>query len=160
VTTTSPASEGRFPSVGAAALAGLLATSIVLAAGTLIGIGADALVTNVWRNHNAGLGWLALVVNLISHAAAILLAVVLMKRLSGGRAELLRLTILLTVGYAVIAFFVTFFRQIGTRALVAASNAMPSSLSVLSFILWFGVPSAIAFFILAVAGRVDHPRRS
>ncbi len=158
--TTYRGSESQLPSVSAAALAGLLATAMILAVGALLGIGANALVTSVWKSNNAGLGWLVIVLNLVSHAAAIALAVILMKLLSDRRAELLRLTIVMMIGYAVIVFFSTLFQQIGTPALVAASNATQSSLRLLSFIMWFGIPAAIAVVILTVAGRADHSRRS
>jgi hypothetical protein len=153
-------SESSFPSFVAIVVSGILATAILLAVGTVIGIGAKAVVMSVWTNHNAGLGWLTLVVNLVTHVAAIALCVFLMKRLSGRRAELLRLSILLLIGYTVIVFFSTLFQQIGTPALVVVSNATQSDLRLLSFIVWFGVPAAIAFAILAFAGRADHSTRS
>jgi hypothetical protein len=158
--TTPPASQTPFPSAGAAALAGLLATAMLLAVGTLVGACANALVTNVWKNPSSGMGWLVIVVNLVSHAAAIALAVILMKRFSGRRAQLLRLTILLMIGYAVIVFFSTLFQQMGTPVLIAVSNATQSGLRLLSFIVWFGVPAAIAAAILAFAGRTDRSTRS
>ena len=156
--TTPLTSQTRFPSAGAAANAGLLATAMLLAVGTLVGIGARALAASAWKNHNAGLGWLVIVVNLVSHAAAIALAVILTKFLSGRRAELLRLTILLMAGYAVIVLFSTLFQQIGTPLLIAGGNAAPDDLRMMSFIVWFAVPSVVAFAILAFAGHGDRSR--
>ena len=155
--TTPLTSQTRFPSAGAAANAGLLATAMLLAVGTLVGIGARSLLTTIWKNHYAGLG-LVIVVNLVSHAAAIALAVILTKFLSGRRAELLRLTILLMAGYAVIVLFSTLFQQIGTPLLIAGGNAAPDDLRMMSFIVWFAVPAVIAFAILAFAGHADRSR--
>ena len=152
------ASETRFPPAGSAALAGLLATAMLIAVGTLVGAGARALAANVWKNQNAGSGWLVLVVNLVSHAAAIALAVILMKRFSGRRSELLRLTILLMAGYAVIVLFSTLFQQIGTPLLIAVGSAAPGDLRLLSVIVWFAVPAVIAFGILAFSGHADRSR--
>jgi hypothetical protein len=158
--TTPLTSETRFPSVGSAALAGLLATAMLLSVGTLVGIGARALATTVWKNQNAGLGGLVIVVNLVSHATAIVLAVLLMKLFSGRRAEVLRLAILLMIGYAVIVLLSTVFQEIGTPVLIAGRNETQISLRLLSFIVWFAVPAVIAFAILAFAGHADRSTRS
>jgi hypothetical protein len=64
------------------------------------------------------------------------------------------------VGYAVIVFFTTLLRQIGTPLLVVVSNSTHGNLRVLSFIMWFGVPVVIAVVVLTIAGRADHSRRS
>jgi hypothetical protein len=158
--TTSLKAETRFPSLRSVTLAGLLATAMLLAAGTLVGIGARALAATIGKNHIGGLGWLVMVVNLISHAAAIVLAVILMRFFSGRRAELLRLTILLMAGYAFIVLFSTIFQEIGTPFLIARSSVAPSSMRELSFIVWFAVPAVIAFAILAFAGHRDRSTRS
>jgi fluoride ion exporter CrcB/FEX len=155
---TSLKAETRFPSIGSAALAGLLATAMLIALGTVVGAGARWLVMNVLKNQS--LGWLVIVVNLISHAAAIALAVLLMRFFSGPRAELLRLTILLMVGYAVIVFFSTLFQEMGTPLLIAGNNVMPSGLRLMSFVVWFAVPAVIAFAILVFAGHRDRSTRS
>jgi hypothetical protein len=147
-------SDKRFPSAGTTMLAGLLAAAIVIATGALFSFATRALVVSAWKVA-ALRAWLPLAVNLLTHVVAILLAVILMKRLSGGRASLLRWTVLLMIGYTVILFFTTLFQQIGTRALVL-SHAMPAKLPLVSFSVWVGVPVMIAIVILAFAGRTSR----
>ena len=143
--------RSSFPSVKTTAMAAVFASAVVfIVAGFVSGV-SDSTLRYLYHNHNSVLVAASAVVNLVSHLISMAILLVLLRVAAPRRAEMLRVALVLTIGYAAIEFIIVVFQQVGSIAFNSNVLPLPGWLGLsVAFLL---LPFALAVTLFFVAGR-------
>src|SRR5258708_20443664 len=147
-----------FPSVKTTAMAAVFATSVVFIVALFVSGMSESTIRYLYHNHNSVLVAASAVVNLVSHLISIAILLVLLRFAAPRRAEMLRVALVLTIGYAAIAFIIVVFQQVGSIAF--SSNVLPLPGWVGLSVAFLLLPLALGVTLFFFAGRHSASSRS
>ncbi len=144
-------SQLSLPSVKTAAMAAVFATVVIFVVALVVSGMSESAIRYLYHNHNSVLVAASAVVNLVSHLISIAILLVLLRFAAPRRAEMLRVALVLTIGYAAIAFIIVVFQQVGSIAF--SSNVLPLPGWVGLSVAFLLLPLALGVTLFFVAGR-------